>query len=598
MQSQPDANDFVRQHGPEALARAIEAAQAIEPDSLDWVDAADSARRGTGVASVPASASADAGDDTKPVIEVLTNEQETNAQAVVALARFSRQPGVMLLQRAGELVQVVRGDPGPRCLDRSPQTPTIRRVQPPILRELLTAAGRWVIRKGAKRVLCDTHPPDWSVRAIHQHGSWPRVRVLSGVTEVPVLRPNGTVLDKPGYDDETGLLYEPGNLTVSIVAEPTRDDAERAAAELLEVVADFPFATDADRSAFLAAVLTPFCQHAIAGCSPLFQIDGNTRGTGKTKLVEVVGLIVTGRTVARLVYAPSNEELSKQITAIALSGDSLVLFDNIGPEQRLGGPTLDALLTGRSWKGRILGRSEMTSAIPMHTTWFATGNNVSVTEDTVRRLCRIRLESPEEHPEERVDFRHPRLEGWVLANRARLVAAALTILRAFVVAGRPALRGAAEWGSFEEWSHLVRGALVFAGQPDPGDTRVALRDIGDTDREALADLLECLEKRFGVASRFTAADLNAWLTGDSPQAERLLALVRSLAGLRDHDRIDAQRLGKFMQAKRATVAGSRSLQATKDPKANKMAWYIARVAPPPGLAGMAGDQKQSSLALT
>ncbi len=60
-----------------------------------------------------------------------------------------------------------------------------------------------------------------------------------------------------------------------------------------------------------------------------------------------------------------------------------------------------------------------------------------------------------EHPEERTDFRHPRLLAWVGENRGRILPAALTLLRAYVAAGRPVQR-LPGFGSFEEWSDLVR----------------------------------------------------------------------------------------------------------------------------------------------
>src|SRR5262249_58713509 len=111
-----------------------------------------------------------------------------------------------------------------------------------------------------------------------------------------------------------------------------------------------------------------------------------------------------------------------------------VLFDNL--EGRFGNAVPDAALTGTAWKDRILGAHRMAEA-PLYMTWYATGNNVAVAADTARRVCHCRLESPEEWPEERSAFRHPDLLAWVGENRGRLLAAALTVLRAYCVAGRP-----------------------------------------------------------------------------------------------------------------------------------------------------------------
>ena len=52
--------------------------------------------------------------------------------------------------------------------------------------------------------------------------------------------------------------------------------------------------------------------------------------------------------------------------------------------------------------------------------------------------------------------------------RVSALVSALTVLRAYHVAGRP--RQASPLGSFGEWSDLVRSALLWLGHADPVDT--------------------------------------------------------------------------------------------------------------------------------
>ena len=73
----------------------------------------------------------------------------------------------------------------------------------------------------------------------------------------PILRSDGTVLQTPGYDPDTGLYYEPDGAIIEVPASPTRDDALAATEVLLEVIADFPFATPAHQTAWLSFLLTP-----------------------------------------------------------------------------------------------------------------------------------------------------------------------------------------------------------------------------------------------------------------------------------------------------------------------------------------------------
>jgi hypothetical protein len=153
-------------------------------------------------------------------------------------------------------------------------------------------------------------------------------------------------------------------------------------------------------------------------------------------------MIISGGRFTIATYTSNEEELRERITSLALAGDRLVLFDNL--EGKFGNQVLDAALTGISWKDRLLGFNRIAEA-PLYMTWYATGNNVFVATDTARRVCHVRLEPPNERPEERKDFRHPDLLGWVGENRHYLLGSALVILRAFCVASHHDL-GLPAWG--------------------------------------------------------------------------------------------------------------------------------------------------------
>jgi putative DNA primase/helicase len=70
------------------------------------------------------------------------------------------------------------------------------------------------------------------------------------------------------------------------------------------------------------------------------------------------------------------------------------------------------------------------------------------------------------------------------ANRATYVAAGLTVMRAYLTAGAPEVCG--PFGSYAEWSTMVRSPLVWLGEPDP----VASVDTTQADDPELAELRE------------------------------------------------------------------------------------------------------------
>jgi hypothetical protein len=453
-----------------------------------------------------------------------TDEYAVNDAEVEALAC---DPSVY--QRGGILVRIVRDDSPAAAGVRRPLAPRIEAVPREILRERFTAVADWVTvkRRGDNEQIVPAHPPAWCVGAVHARGAWPGIRHLEAVVEYPVLRPDGTVLQSPGYDSATGLLLEPAGPLPKIPATPSHADVVRARDRLLEVVVDFPFAGDAYRSAWLAALLTPLARFAFTGAAPLFLTDSNVRGAGKGLLLDTIALTATGERFTVATYTDDEDELRKRITSIVMGGDRLVLFDNL--DGHFGNAVLDAALTGTTWKDRLLGFNRMAEA-PLYMTWFATGNNVAIGADTARRICHVRLESTWERPENRGQFRYPDLRGYVRKHRGELLAAALTILRAYFVAGRPD-QHLTPWGSFEGWSSVVRSAVVWAGLPDPGETRIVLQDQSDLSANAMTALLTCLARIDPDRRGLTAAQLVDHAKGEG-QGE-LRDAVESLAGKLD-----------------------------------------------------------------
>src|SRR5262249_10259865 len=150
----------------------------------------------------------------------------------------------------------------------------------------------WIRAKGqgARRVEIPADPPFWSIAAVADRGLWPGVRHLSGIVEVPTMRPDGTLLDAAGYDGLTGLLFEPNDDYPPVPQCPSLAHAQNAAGVLLDLVDEFEFAGDAHKAAWLAALLTVLARPAIDGPCPLFLFEAAAAGTGKTLLAEINGI--------------------------------------------------------------------------------------------------------------------------------------------------------------------------------------------------------------------------------------------------------------------------------------------------------------------
>jgi hypothetical protein len=495
------------------------------------------------------------GGDSRPEIVVTTDEHVVNDAALEALAKDEN-----VFQRGGRLVSVVRGGRNSGGIDRPKDAPRIAELKVPVLREVLTRTARFVKIAETKdwRSTVSTHPPDWCAKALFDRGNYEAVRLLDGVVESPVLRPDGSILNRPGYDAETGLLFEPIGSMPTIPSSPSRHEALAARDLLADLVQDFPFEHPSHRSVWFAALLTVLARRAFGGPAPLFLFDANVPGSGKTLLAELISLIVTGREIARMTCPDKDEECRKRITAIVLGGDELVLMDNAAGS--LGCPSLDAALTGTVWKDRRLTRSEIVTG-PLSVTWLASGNNVAVRGDTARRTAHCRLNSPDENPEERTGFKYADIRGHVRLHRTELLAAALTILRAYYVADRPKA-DLKPWGSFEGWSDLVRHCLVWIEMEDPGATREELRRSSDQDSQILPRLVEGLAQ--SAADGCTTAKILGLIKVDGNQVLR--DAVHELCGSTPDKPPDVRKLGNKLRQYRERIVRGRYIAACEDRK--------------------------------
>ena len=426
--------------------------------------------------------------DEKPDIEIKPNILRMRELAIEALAADEE-----IFQRGGSLVHTVNVPNGPEPVDgaiaiRPTTTPTIKQMKVATLRAHLSADAYWKKHDDGKWK--DVTPPDSVVQAVMDAGEYPGIPFLTNVITSPTLRADGTVLQQPGYDRATGLLYKPGNTTYPIVDEkPTKDQCIWQKEALLEVVRDFPFSKPHHISAWFAAMLTCVARAAIDGPCPLFAVDATTAGTGKGRLVQATARLAFGQDVAAFSQPDDEDEIRKRITSILLGGDPCVLIDNVN--KPLGGAALDAVLTSTTWADRMLG-STATIKVPNLAIWWATGNNLALLGDMARRTMQIRLESPLEKPEERENFAHPNLLAWIDRERPKLVFNALTILRGYFVAGKPH-RGK-PWGSFESWSELIPGVLRWLDMPDPQLARATADDMVDEHKNNLITVILAVEK--------------------------------------------------------------------------------------------------------
>jgi len=487
-----------------------------------------------------------------------------------------------LFQRARRLVIITQSAPKPKWLDREDDAPSILAVQPPYLEELSTRAARWEIFNERLEVWAESRPPTWFAPTLTSRPGW-RFPWLEGVMSAPTLCPDGRVLTTPGYDPDTGLYLLPSAADFpTLPPHPTLDDAKAAFRVLTEAVHDFPWVDmPIHRSAAIAALLTLAARYAIQGNIPAFGVRSTTPGSGKGLLIDTLASIATGIPAPRFPQVRDDEEERKRLFAIAMAGENCVHIDNVTVP--VGSPALNMVVTARSIQDRVLGKSE-TPKCPWNCVLFFSGNNMGFRGDFARRVLPIDLDPRLEKPEERTGFLHADPVAWARKHRPRLLTAALTILIAHAAAGHPQAY-VPPFGSFEEWSRIVRAALLWIGEGDPCAGRKDITTESDPNLELLRRILTTWHTCYGTAPRTLSEvkdDLHQRAQHVGPEMTRntwndLLDALCACDRRSDGKTVDVRMIGSKLRGWQGRVLDGKRFVTREKDRTNMALWRIETV---------------------
>lgn len=323
------------------------------------------------------------------------------------------------------------------------------------------------------------------------------LRGLAGITTTPMVRADGSLLDRPGYDASSRFLFLPGpGVDVRPVSEVPTDEDLAKAMDILDTMLDgfkATWQTKDDLANYLGLLLTPMLRLVTPPTYKMFGIGAHQPGSGKTLLADIVTAVHGG--VLRSEAPEDETEWRKQITSIlATTSAPVVHIDNVTGV--LKSSTLAGTLTaGQAVTDRVLGSSEMITTFNDRV-WVVTGNNLSLGGDLVRRTIIITIDPNMPNPETRTDFKIADLIGWVKANRNEILWALLVMIRRWVAAGRP-LAERAQSDSFALWERSVAGVLAVCEVTGEFDAESGKRAAAGGDDDGLVTFLGHLRDEYG-----------------------------------------------------------------------------------------------------
>lgn len=440
----------------------------------------------------------------------------------------------------------------------------------------MTQFWRWQMTKNGQAVMVLEDPPVKIADQLLALGNRRKLKQLEAVITAPTIRPDGSLLNRPGFDALTGLLLDVNEDDLyPIPLSPTVEDVEQALARLMRPFADFPLVGRLDRSVLLASVLTAAVRPSIP-TAPGFGFDAPVQGSGKTLLAKSLAALAGGQKPKIHPHCKEEEEIRKRLMTILLGSPRAVVWDNI-----IGvfdSASLAGLLTSSSYSDRILGVSK-DATLPNRALWLLTGNNLTLAGDMPRRVLKCRIDPESDRPFARQFDLDP--EIYCLSNRQRMIADALTIIRGWFAAGCPRAEG--QMASFEQWDTLVRQPVAWiASYVEPFDYEDVMDAVdeaqaSDPEQELWGEVLDNWWLLFQDKSK-TAKEVLEGMRDDSfsrdtPQAKLRDALDEYLAGRH----LTARSLGKILQFRTDRVVDGKRLRRIKTSGKHAQQWRVEQI---------------------
>ena len=359
---------------------------------------------------------------------------------------------------------------------------------------------------------------------------------IRGFIYRPLLRKTGDIVSQPGYDPQSNLfiIMNPKKFT-TLQTQPSKSDAQKSLNELLNLLSEFPFATEEDRAAAVACLLTAVMRQEL-NSAPMFLVTAHSSGSGKSTFCELASIIATPHHTPSISFPTKNEEASKLLSSLLSTSPAVVHFDNVVGVI----PALDSLctcLTSSYIMHRILGTSSV-QRLGTRFLMLANGNNVSVEADMTRRTLVIYLNSKEEIPAEK-EFQNPLLLNYAREHREELITHILRIIQAWILEGSPTSPTRYRVVSFQDWQHWCIEPLLWLGLSDPLlKMRQAIRE--DPIRQELSELFLALQQQFG-SQRFNVKNIQEALA--NPSAKSGLNEILEKMNLFVEKRLNTRSLG-------------------------------------------------------
>jgi hypothetical protein len=305
---------------------------------------------------------------------------EDGFQPLLKILR-ERGPELNLMARAGRIVHVMSRERSGMNGSKT-QVLELAALSEPTLAADLTSKITFQKIKGTGNVPADC-PPRLSAALAGAACLLPEITVRA-IAETPLLI-DGELRATRGFDRQLGIWMDAPDVKVPEVCDKAA--AQRALDYLKDWLSEFPFASEIDRSAALAALLTSALRASL-DLAPGFVISKPDFSVGASTLCELINVILTGRPAAAINADKSREEIDKAVDSDQRAAIASLCIDNVPEGTVFNSTAVAQVLTAKTRRMRILGKSD-TIDVDCTQLVMINGVNIRVANDLASRAVHM-----------------------------------------------------------------------------------------------------------------------------------------------------------------------------------------------------------------
>ncbi len=340
--------------------------------------------------------------------------------------------------------------------------------------------------------------PENSVKLLFHEKNEPYTREIKDLIDYPIydLEFNRSTI---GYNKNT-KIYVIDNYKFNIPDDPSKDDIVKHFNTMFYPFSLYNFDSGVSKSCLVAGVFGSIFRPVLSN-QPGLLVNSPVQGVGKGKIVSALRQLVKD-TSSSCGFNTCVKELEKNISSILNYSIKILGIDNVEDSISFGNNIISSIITETDFLIRLFSTNIMVNTGLLNLMVVLTGNNITLTNDSMRRFLNCKIVSNSPDPYNSIfPFNPP---DYCRDNRYSIIESVLTLIQAYKVntnCGKDFTLNSAS-GSFDHWNSLVRKPICWLATEFPAFNimdpwaSIQTNSINSIENEVISQFLLCLKEKY------------------------------------------------------------------------------------------------------